>query len=55
MFTSKTLSQHTSGIPSHDNQTKVMQKRIEFIMSLFTGGIILYVEKLPDSYKNIQS
>lgn len=51
MFTSTTLSQHTSGILSHDNQAKDVQSGIEFRMSLFTGDTILYIEMFPDSIK----
>lgn len=51
MFTSTTLSQHTSGILSHDNQSKDVQSGIEFIMSLFTGDTILYIENFPNSIK----
>lgn len=51
MFISSTLSQHTSEIFRHDNQTKDVQSGIEFIMLLLTNDMTLYIENFQDSIK----
>lgn len=57
MFTLTTFIQRSSGIPSHNRPQKEVKciqiGKEEVKLSLFAGNMILYIENLEDSTKNL--